>query len=437
MLGYYFRLGLFQLRRSPMLTALVIVTLAVGVAASMSTLTVLYMMGADPIPQKSDRLLRVTLDNRPADSSSGDEGPRGLSWIDIRNLRETKAGVRHAGMYGTGGIVEPQLAGLKNFLANGFATDRDFFPMMDVAFKEGGAWSADDERSEARVIVLNESMAKKLYGEESALGRTLRFNGTTYRVVGVLQHFAMLSRFYSMDSGGRGRGDGEGDDFYVPLTTAIALELDINGNVNCENDADPGFKGLINSECTFGYFWAEVADGSGRKAYEDFLVAYVEQQRALGRLPRPNGGKLYDVREWLAHIGVVDDDTRLQVWLAFGFLSVCLVNTIGLLLAKFTARAGEIGVRRALGASRLQIFAQYLIEAATLGLAGSLVGVGLAYAMLYLIAKQAPDLKALAQMDALMLATTVLLSIASAVIAGLLPTWRATQVVPALQLKSQ
>ncbi len=438
MIGYYFRLGFRQLRRSPVLTSLVIVTLAVGVAASMSTLTVLYMMSSDPIPQKSDRLFTLTIDNRPADSTDTDGAPRGLSWIDVKNLREGTQGIRRTGMYGSGGIIEPQQQGVRNFLASGVAVDRDFFEMMDASFAQGAAWTTDDDRSEARVIVLGAATAKKLYGQDSAIGRTLRFSGTEYRVVGVLEPFRMLPRFYLMEDGGRGGpGAGDEDDIFIPLSTAIATEQDINGNINCQSDVEPGFKGLIASECTFAHFWAETASAGERQAYVDYIRAYVDQQRARGRLPHKEGAEVYNVRDWLSFVGVVDDDTKLQTWLAFGFLSVCLVNTIGLLLAKFTARSGEIGVRRALGAGRLQIFAQYLIEAATLGLVGSVLGVALAYGMLYLMVKQSPNLEALARMDAVMLGTTVLLSITAAVIAGLLPTLRATQVVPALQLKSQ
>ena len=73
MLGYYLQLGFRNLRRSPVLTALIILTLAVGVAASMSTLTVLYMMSGDPIPQKSSRLLTLKLDNYPLDFNDTEE----------------------------------------------------------------------------------------------------------------------------------------------------------------------------------------------------------------------------------------------------------------------------------------------------------------------------------------------------------------------------
>jgi Predicted permease. len=54
--------------------------------------------------------------------------------------------------------------------------------------------------------------------------------------------------------------------------------------------------------------------------------------------------------QWLATNHVVPEDVRMQAWLALGFLLVCVVNTVGLLLAKFLRRSGEIGVRRALGA---------------------------------------------------------------------------------------
>src|SRR5690606_10997221 len=76
----------------------------------------------------------------------------------------------------------------------------------------------------------------------------------------------------------------------------------------------------------------------------------------------------------LDHNKVVPADVVMQLWLGFGFLLVCLLNTVGLLLAKFLRRSSEIGVRRALGASRAEIFKQCLVEAGTIGLAGGVLG---------------------------------------------------------------
>jgi putative ABC transport system permease protein len=113
------------------------------------------------------------------------------------------------------------------------------------------------------------------------------------------------------------------------------------------------------------------------------------------------------------------------------------VNTIGLLLAKFSVRASEVGIRRALGASRRDVFTQFLIETAVVGLVGGVLGLFLSYGALGLIGMSSPSMKNLAHMDMAMLAITFVLAVSAAVVAGLLPTWRACQVTPALQLKSQ
>src|SRR3546814_15219959 len=92
--------------------------------------------------------------------------------------------------------------------------------------------------------------------------------------------------------------------------------------------------------------------------------------------------------EWLDYNKVVPSDVRLQVWLAFGFLLVCLLNTVGLLLAKFLRRSGEVGVRRALGESRREIFMQCLVEAGAVGMAGGIVGLALAWLGLWAVRQQ-------------------------------------------------
>jgi putative ABC transport system permease protein len=128
---------------------------------------------------------------------------------------------------------------------------------------------------------------------------------------------------------------------------------------------------------------------------------------------------------------------RLQLWLALGFLLICLLNTIGLLLAKFLRRSSEIGVRRALGASRLTVFAQYLVEAGIVGLTGGVLGLGIALIGLAVVRRQPADYAPLAHMDASMLLATFVLALLSSLLAGALPAWRAMQVTPAIQLKSQ
>ena len=124
--------------------------------------------------------------------------------------------------------------------------------------------------------------------------------------------------------------------------------------------------------------------------------------------------------------------------IALMFLTVCLLNTIGLLLSKFVGKAGEIGLRRALGATRGTLFAQYMIEAAMIGLLGGALGVVLSWlglAGLDLLFGQL--ISNLTQMDWVMVLTAVALALLSSIAAGLYPTWKACNIQPSAQLKAQ
>lgn len=438
MLSYYLKLGVRNLRRSPWMTVLVVLTLAAGVSASMSTLTVLHMMSADPIPQKSDRLFTVTIDNDPVSDAgnagaAADDGPAMLTWTDVRQMRDRMPGLRKSGFYHVGLIAYPDKAGVKNTMLTGAAVDADFLPMMDAPFKYGGPWSKADDEQDSHVIVITDRAAQKLYGDVNPVGQTLQLGDNRFQVIGVLKPWVLLPPFFMASSGSRFQ---DGEDMFIPLNTAIALQIMVNGSVSCNWDNDPGFDGMLRSECVWLRFWVETQSAADRSKIEQWLHAYTAEQHAAGRLPRPDHSKVYNVREWLAFVGTVDDDTVLQTWLAFGFLLVCLVNTVGLLLAKFSSRVGDIGVRRALGATRSDIALQYLGEVVVIGAIGSLAGLALALLMLKLMGSL-NHMGPLAKMDPTMLALTVVLSVAAAVLASVLPIWRACRVMPAVQLKTQ
>jgi putative ABC transport system permease protein len=132
----------------------------------------------------------------------------------------------------------------------------------------------------------------------------------------------------------------------------------------------------------------------------------------------------------------VPGDVKLQTWLAFAFLIICLFNTVGLLLAKFMHRGGEIGVRRALGATRKAVFMQCLVEAAVIGLLGGIGGWLLTMLGLWIVRRQPTTYADLVHLDLSMFMMTFAAAIAATLVAGLLPAFRASRVAPAWQLKT-
>jgi putative ABC transport system permease protein len=431
MFSYYLDLAVRSFRRTKALTALMIVAIAFGVGASMTTLTVLHVLSGDPIPGKSGDLYYVQLDARELDGQEpGEEPQRQLTRYDAEALLRLRRADRQLMMTAGNAAVSSEREDVGTLFADGRWTSADFFPMFDVPFVAGAAWSAEDDRDGARVAVLARELAEKLYGTADAVGKTLRVEGVEIRVVGVIDHWRPVPHFYDITTG----AFADSEQLFMPFSTSIELDLGRSGSMNCWGDTtDPE---AVGAPCEWIQFWVELDSAEKARAYRQFLIDYSEEQKQAGRFQRePNVG-LSSVMQWLDHNKVVPGDVRLQVWVALAFLVVCLLNTVGLLLTKFLRRSAEIGVRRALGASKRTIFLQLLVEAGTIGLAGGLLGLGLAWLGLWAVRQQPTPYASLAHLDLAMLGLTFVLAILSSLLAGLLPAWRGCQVTPAIQLKS-
>jgi len=433
MFAYYCNLALRSFRRDKALTALMVVAIALGIGACMTTLTVFHVLSGDPIPHKSERLFYVQLDPAGMQGyTAGEEPADQVSRYDAQALLGEQRAKRQAMMTGGGISITPEREGMAPSIRSARYTSADFFEMFDAPMRHGRGWSAKEDQDHARVAVISSALNDEVFGGGNSVGRQLRIDQADFTVVGVLDPWRPTPRFYDMYSDRYG----ELEDVFLPFTTSRDLDMGRSGSMDCWGDSSPDATAL-NAPCTWIQYWVELESPAQAGAFRDYLVNYSDQQRAAGRYKRPTNVRLRNVMEWLEFNRVVPSDVVMQLWLGLGFLLVCLVNTVGLLLAKFLRRGSEIGVRRALGASRRAIFAQCLVEAGAVGLAGGILGLLLSLLGLWAVRQQPDSYAQLAHLDPGMLALTFVLSIAASVLAGLLPAWRAMQVTPAIQLKSQ
>lgn len=438
MFRYYLKLGLLSIRRNPALSALMVAAIATGIGACMTIVNINYIMGGNPIPHRSDVLYHVQLDswdpNEPA--SEPDEPPDQVTYRDGTALVEAGRARRQVLSYRAGRVIEPTARDVRPFDVMARTTTADFFPMFDVPFLYGRGWDKAADEGEERVVVLGNETNERVFGGEDSVGRMLILNGEAFRVTGVIEDWTPVPRFYDVSTG----AFDEVEDIFFPFSVAIAEELTNSGNTNCWKPiGDGGWNAFLDSECVWMQVWVELHGEDEVQEYMTFLDAYAESQKALGRFQRPLNNRLLNVMEWMEDREVVDEDVQVLLGLAVLFLVVCLLNTMGLLLAKIMRRAGDISLRRALGASRRALFSQYIVEAGLIGVAGGVLGIGMTWLGLRGIETLYSGIEFighLVRMDWVMILAAVLLAVVSALGAALYPTWRACRIHPASQLKT-
>ena len=437
MFSYYLKLGWLSIRRNPLLSALMVAAIAVGIGASMTIITVNYVMSGNPIPQKSDQLYYVQLDSwDPIDhDNEGFEPPDQMTYLDAMALMKAGKAYRQIASNRSSLVLEPQGEGERPFSVTSRNTWADFFPMFDLPFLHGSGWDDSADNNLDKVVVLSKEINERIFGGENSVGRSLRLNGMDFQVVGVVDKYLPVPRFYDVTTG----AFDEPAEVYIPFNIGVEYEFSRNGNTSCWKAPDgDGFEAFLNSECVWIQFWAELRNDEEKQDYMAFLNAYTQQQKEMGRFPRPLNNRLSNVMEWMEIEEVVEDDAQVMLGLSLLFLVVCLLNTIGLLLAKFLGKSGDISLRRALGASRGSLFVQHMIESGMIGLAGGVLGIGLTWLGLRGIKMLFGEfIENLVGLDWVMILTAIGLAIVSALLAGLYPTWRACRIAPASQLKIQ
>ncbi|MBS0422468.1 MAG: ABC transporter permease [Proteobacteria bacterium] len=446
MTAYYMRLALKSFQRNLGLTALMVGAIALGIAVCVMTMTVFHAMSGNPIWWKGDRLYAVTMDNWDPndvyDPLHPELAPPMLTYKDAKFLSQSNIPERKVMMYKVNSIVTGGTAERRPHHVISRATTADFFAMFEVPFEYGSGWSAAADEGPQPVIVISQKENQTLFGGGNSVGRNIIWNNTQFRIIGVLKDWSPQPKFYDLNNG----PFDVPEDAYVPLGWGPNLELLSAGSSNCwKPEPLDSFPEYMSSDCTWIEMWVELPNAKARERFQNFMDGYWSDQHAAGRFPRPRRNQLTPVGQWLIDQGVVQNDNRVLVGLSFAFLAVCLINTIGLLLAKFLNGAAITGVRRALGASRREVFKQHLVEVGVLASIGALLGLGLSAVGLWLVHAlyasvrfgERGGFQELTHFDTTSVIWAVILAVIATLAAGLYPAWRIGRLPPAVYLKSQ
>lgn len=253
--------------------------------------------------------------------------------------------------------------------------------------------------------------------------------------MGVSANWDHHVKYYDVNNG----AFNSSEQLYIPFAIGALEEITTWGNLNgWKHEGIKNYQDLMHSEHVWIQFWVQLNTEAEKQQFANFLMTFMEEQREKGRFNRETlEYKLRNVTEWLEYNSVVSEDNRILVGLSFMFLLVCVSNILGLLLAKFLKRAPEVGVRRALGASKRHIFAQHIVEVSVIGLAGGLLGIVIAQIGLWGIRVTNSYYDALATMDVSMLLAAPIIALVASFLAGLYPAWLVCRTQPAIYLKSQ
>ncbi len=194
MFAYYLQLGLRSLRRNPVLTALMVLGIALGIAASMTTLTVMHLMGSDPIPWKSDKLaLRPArqLGCRQSLTTTTARPPDQVTYRDAIALMAGGQG-RQAGGDVQDRAADP--AGESRGQAIPRARSRDLFATSSRCSSRRSSTAGRGTKAGRRACACRRTDAdtnEKLFGGQNSVGKTVRMDGIDYKVVGVLDDWKL------------------------------------------------------------------------------------------------------------------------------------------------------------------------------------------------------------------------------------------------------
>jgi putative ABC transport system permease protein len=305
--------------------------------------------------------------------------------------------------------------------------------MMNAPFHFGSAWTAAEDEGAAPVVIISQRLNSLLFAGANSVGKTIQLGGEPYRIAGVLNDWNMVPRFYNLHV----LPYASVDEIFIPFTHAIAKNIPTISGTTCKAIYPQDWSSLLSSECVWIEFWTELSTPGDIQRYKSQLDNYARDQVQNGRFTWPPHAKIRNVMEWLRYRRVVPSELGISIFASLGFLLVCLLNAMGLMFAKIMARIQDISIRRALGASKNAILVQYFIETSVIGIFGGVFGLAVSMGGLFVLRNALSNqFSAVSYFHVSLIISEIFLAIVATVAAGAYPTWRASRIQPAFQLKT-
>ena len=393
-----FRYALRQLRKNPGFTAVAVITLALGIGANTAVFSVVDAVMLRPLPyDHPQRLIEAQ------SISTRDPEPQSISYPDFFDWRSQNRTLEHLVCYYDHDFT---LTGLERPVqVDGEVVSWDLLPALGVRPELGRGFSAEEEKSGTRVVLISHALWHTQFAADKAIvGRQLHLSGDLFTIIGVLPA-----------------------SFRFPITrpsngiwTTIALDND---------PKDPG-SNFKNRGSHFLNVFGRMKPGVSLTEADQDL-----RQIALNLAKEyPKTNAKHDLARAKGEVDALLGDTRFTLLIVLGSVALVLLiacgNIANLLLARMRERQREIAVRSALGAGRKRIVRQLLAESLVLSALGGLAGCGLAFvctpAVLSLIGDSVPR-AADAGVDLRVLLFALLASFAAGLIFGVIPALTASR----------